>query len=355
MPRFAAPRTALLPAFQDTATADLIRALAESGSQLEALIVKQQLGPLWHARTKAAPFAESRANAAMLYMRQAAALREIDDHFERRGVRYAIFKGAAIREQIYDDPSTRVCWDIDVLVAPDQRAAAAKALVDAGYRLRVDPALASHEVALARDLVAIDLHWDLLRPGRAPASLTGQMLERRHWQGERWILGETDALFVLLVHPAFSKHLSTSQMGLHRLADIVLWLQQHNVDWPALHQQLDASGLKTAAWTMLSLVRMLSPDRFAQVVERPLRSLRPNAVRAAYLRNWLNRDLSARFTHLHMARLLGLSVFLHDQPAGAWRALRGWQRSRTTRGADVLAFGGIEQATADVEDNISQA
>ena len=343
MPRFAAPRTALLAAFQDTPTTELTRTLSEGGRPLEALILKQQLGPLWHARTKAPPFAASRANAAMLYMRQSAALREIEDRFERRGIRYAIFKGAAIRERIYDDPSVRISWDIDVLVAPDQRADAARALVDAGYHLRVDPALASHEVALTKDQVAIDLHWELLRPGRAPASMTGQMLDRRQWQGDRWILSDTDALFVLLVHPAFSKHLSTSQMGLHRVADIVLWLQKCEVDWRGLRQELDASGLKTAAWTMLKLVRLLSPDSFAEIVDGPLQSLRPSTVRAAYLNNWLNRDFSARLSRLHIARLLGLSLFLHDQPAGAWRALSGWRQSRKSRATDAGVFGGLSK------------
>jgi hypothetical protein len=341
MTRFAAPRAALLPAFQDSAAADLSRALVEGGPQLEALIHKEQLGPIWHARINAQPFADSRANAAMLYMRQSAAQYEIDDVLTRSGVRYAIFKGAALRELIYDDPSVRVCWDIDVLVAPDQRAEAARALIGAGYRLRVDPLIASHEVALERDLVAIDLHWDLLRPGRAPASMAGQMLARRQRHGERWILSETDTLFVLLVHPTFSKHLSMSQMGLHRVADVVLWLQKYEADWPALHQQLDSCGLKTAAWTMLSLVRMLSPARFARGVEMPLQSLRPARLRAAYLRTWLNQDLSARFTHLHIARLLGFSILLHDQPAGAWRALRGWQRSRGSRDKDARVFEGL--------------
>ena len=338
MPRFAAPRTALLPAFQDSSTADLIQALEEGGPPLETLIIEQQLGPTWHARTNARPFAESRANAAVFYMKQAAAQRDIDQILAQRNIPYAIFKGAAIRELLFDDPSVRVCWDIDILVAPDQRAAAAKALVDAGYRLSVDPTLASHEVTLSRDLVAVDLHWELLRPGRTPSWLSVEMLARRQRQGGRWILNETDTLFVLLVHPAFSKHLSTSQMGLHRVADIVLWLQKYNVDWPALYQQLAATGLKTAAWTMLGLVRMLSPARFAQVVDGPLQALQPNRLRAAYLRTWLNQDMSARFTHLHIARLLGLSVFLHDQPTDAWRAFRGWQRSRGSQEEDAAVF-----------------
>ena len=341
MPPFAAPKAALLAAFQDAASADLTRALAEGGPSLEALILEQQLGPLWHARTKVPPFAKSRADAAMFYIRQTAALRDIDDLFEQRGIRYAVFKGAGIRDLIYDDPSVRVCWDIDVLVAPDQRTAAAGALVDAGYRLRVDPMLASHEVTLTKDLVAIDLHWQLLRPGRTPPSMTSQMLERRARHGDAWTLSDADTLLVLLVHPTFSKHLSTSQMGLHRLADIALWLQKRRTEWPSLVRELDTAGLKTAAWTMLSLVRMLSPDRFTEVLDPPLRALQPNRLRAAYLRTWLTRDLSARFAHLHLARLLGFSVFLHDQPSGAWRALRGWQRSRGSREEDTSVFEGL--------------
>ena len=338
MSRFAAPRTALLPAFQESAAADLSRVLAEGGPSLEALILKQQLGPLWHARTQATAFADTRVQAAMLYMRQLAALSEVDQLFARVGIEYAIFKGVATREFLYDDPSVRVCCDIDILVAPNQRVEAARALVGAGYRLKLDPSVVSHEVVLARDLVAIDLHWGLLRPGRTPASMTAQMLAQRQRHADRWVLDEADALFVLLVHPVFSKHLSTSQMGLHRVADIVSWLQRRDVNWDRLHDQLDRCGLKTAAWTMLNLVRMLSPATFGATVDEPIRSLRPSPVRAAYLTSWLKQDLSARLTHFHVARLLGFSVLLHDHPADAWRAFKGWQRSRTTRETDAMVF-----------------
>lgn len=341
MTRFAAPRAALLPAFHDTPAADLSRTLTEGGAALETLILRQQLGPLWHERTRAPAFAASHVNAAMVYLRQAAAQREIDDVLTKSGIPYAVIKGAAIRERLFDDPSVRVCCDIDVLVAPDHRTAAARALVGAGYGLQVDPSLASHEVVLNKDKVAIDLHWELLRPGRTPGSMAGEMLARRRRDGDRWILSDEDTLFVLLVHPAFSKHMSTTQMGLHRIADIVTWLQRNHVDWPSLQRQLDACGLKTAAWTMLSLVKLLAPAGFAPRLDEPLESLRPDRVRAAYLLTWLKKDLSARFTHLHLARLLGFSVFLHDQPAGAWRALRGWQRSRISREKDAGVFADL--------------
>jgi len=343
MPRFAALRAALLPSSRLADAGQLRQTLAQGGAALEAAILRHQLGPLWHARTRTEAFAKGRTHAAMLYMQQVAAQRQIDAVLSSANIAYAIFKGAGTRDLIYDDPSLRVCYDIDVLVSPDTRAAAARALLAAGFRLYVDPSVASHEVVLSRDTVAIDLHWDLLRPGRVPPASTAALLTRRHRQADWWTLSDTDALFVMLVHPAFSKHLSTSQMGLHRVADVALWLQQRHVDWPALIAQLEAAGLKTAAWTMLTLVCLLSPSEFDPSITRALRALRPGAIRTAYLTAWLNLDLSARFKHLHAARLFGLSMMLHDHPSGAWRAFRGWQRSRHTRDTDALVFEGLAQ------------
>ena len=129
--------------------------------------------------------------------------------------------------------------------------------------------------------------------------------ERQRHQG-RWILSDADSLFVMLIHPAFSKHLSPSQMGLHRVADILLWVQRRKVDWGVLRTELDACGLKTAAWTILSLVRMLSPAASAPLVAGAIDSLRPGPLRSAYLNAWLRQDLSARLTHVHAARLAGV-------------------------------------------------
>lgn len=346
MPRFAAARAALLPAFADRDTAQLQHTLDEGGAPLKSLIVGQQLAPLWHARTRTPDLAQHHMNSAMVYLRQRAAQLEIDGLFTERGLTGAIFKGAAIRELAYDDPALRICCDIDILVAPEQRVEAARALVEAGYRLSLEPSIVSHEVTLTKDSVAIDLHWGLLRPGRTPETLTAQMLARRERHQDRWILSGTDAVFVMLVHPAFSKHLSTSQMGLHRLVDIILWLQRREVNWPELYDRLEACGLKTAAWTILSLVRLLSPTSptdFDATLSSAIESLRPGRLRAAYLKSWLTGDYSARLTNLHSARLLGLSLWLHDQPADAWRALRGWQRSRMTRDTDSLSFAGLER------------
>ncbi|HUR20468.1 MAG TPA: nucleotidyltransferase family protein [Vicinamibacterales bacterium] len=337
MPRLAAARTALLPAFQDTSSADLTRALAEGGAPLEALIISNQLAPLWHARTNVEAFRAARHHAALVYMRQRAALHEIDERFTQGGIRHAVIKGAAIRELIYDDPAVRACSDIDILVAPDQRFAAARILVDCGYRLHVDPSLASHEVTLSKRLIDIDLHWDILRPGRTRVPVIDGMLARRHNPAGMWMLSDVDSLFLMLVHAAVQKYV-TANMGLHRVADIALWWQRRRVDWPRVHRDLETSGLKTGAWTVLSWVHCLAPASFALLIDEPTASVQPGAVKQAYLKSWLEHDLPTRFSKFHALRLLAFSTLMHDQWSGAWHGLDGWRRTRKLSSEDASVF-----------------
>ncbi len=155
------------------------------------------------------------------------------------------------------------------------------------------------------------------------------------------IAWDDDALFLMLAHSAISKHVSTSGMGLHRVADIALWWQRREVRWPTVRQRLNESGLQAAAWTVLTWVDMLSPDAFRPMLAAPIDSLRPGRLRASYLRAWLDHDLSARLTRHHAGRLLGFSMFLHDRPSDGWRAFRGRRRSQTSQQHDAEVFEGL--------------
>jgi len=339
MSRFALSRSALLPVCPDVTQATLQNALEDGGRALESLVIRHHLAPLWHKRTQAAAFARPRRQAALAYVTQRAALDEIDALFEREGLRYAVIKGVATRELTHETPALRLCADIDVLVAPDQRFAAARALSGLGYQLRVNPAVVSHEVALWKGMVEIDLHWDILRPGRTPDGFAGAMLARRVRHRGWWMLSDSDALLLMLVHAAVSKHVSTPVLGLHRAADIALFWQRRDVDWPAVHQLLEVCGLKTAAWTVLTWVLMLmtAPEVQKQLAG-PTASLQPGFLRARYLKVWLDHDLSARLTDRHAARLIGFSLFMHDGPSAAWQALLGWRRARKALSAEARAF-----------------
>lgn len=326
-------QTALLPAFEGTDAATLGQALAHGGEPLAAMIRAHNLGPIWFASSKAEMFREDRLQAARTYMLQNKALTEIDALFERDGVPYAVMKGVGARERLYDDPSVRPSSDIDLLVSADRRVEAIRVLQSAGFQLKLDPGVVSHEAALWRADAAVDLHWDIFRPGRTRIPVVDGMLSRRRREHHRWVLHDDDALFVTLVHAAISKHV-TSPMGLQRVADIARWWLRISVDWAPVHRQLAACGLKTAAWAVLTWVRLLAPAGFAPVIDQAIASLRPGPIRRAYLGLWIRHELPARLSGMHRVRLLLFSLVLHDRPSDVRHAIVVWRRARASAQED---------------------
>jgi hypothetical protein len=332
--------SALRPAFPDPDPAAGAAELA-GRPELRELILSQGLGPLWHAHMKVEEFRPSHEHSALAYLAQRAALRQVDELFECAGIAHVVIKGAVTRELVYDFPASRPSADIDVLVAPADRVAAARLLIDAGYRLRLDARNMSHQVTLSRAPVHIDLHWHVVRPGRTRLSLTDALIAGRRRIAGMWAVAETDAVFLLLVHPAFTEHVSAKDQGLLRLADLALWLERRAVDWQPVCDRLRACGVATAAWAMLRRMRSLAPASFHATLDSPMDQLRPGRIRAAYLGEWLDHDLPRRFARLHTGRLIGFSLLLHDRPRDALRAVDGVRRARFSRREDFGAFGGL--------------
>jgi hypothetical protein len=165
-------------------------------------------------------------------------------------------------------------------------------------------------------------------------------------------LHEDDAFFLLLVHPAFAKHLAGWNMGLHRVADIYDWLQAFPVNWQTLYERLDENGVKTAAWATLRWVQILTAPHLSGGAEasigKAMTQLRPGYLRRSWLNRWLQSDLSARLYRRHWATLFGFSVFLHDSPGDVMRALRGRSHARRREAVDLAVFEPLtsEQQTA---------
>jgi hypothetical protein len=104
----------------------------------------------------------------MMFRRNAA--RQAGEAFAARNLQFVIYKGAVLSEEVYGDLSLRAFGDCDVLLRPDQLAAAHDALRELGYSLpghvrlddlvsaRYDPG-ARHEITMyhPRGLV-VDLH-----------------------------------------------------------------------------------------------------------------------------------------------------------------------------------------------------
>ena len=336
-------RSALLATFADVADAELAAALQQGGADFVSFIIDHGLGPLWHERTGRDEFHDCRMTAEALYLGQEHALNEIATVLDGAGIEFVVFKGAANRLLLNENPAIRACHDIDLLVCSEDRVRAASAMVEVGFTIIPDTLNISHELALSRGVVDIDLHWDLLREGRLRNDCAADMLSRRRREDGIWMLSAEDALFVLLVHPAFAKHLAGWEMGLHRVVDIVTWLRTQSFDGQEVCAMLKQNGVQTAAWTTLRWVQLLTcrsgaSPRPLVTLDEMLTDTQPGRLRRKWLDYWLRSNIPERTSNAHWVRLLGFSPFLHDTPGDAMRALAGRYRAQRRSSNDLEAF-----------------
>lgn len=321
-------------------------AFAGEATAFMAFLLANGLGPLWHQalhsrqwQGRVPPEAQetlnlSRFAAAALYLLQSAELRRIDHLFAAQGIAYAAIKGAHVRELAYDDPSLRPADDVDIIVSAGQRVAAARALVGAGFHYHPAPDNISHEASFVKGRVTIDLHWNTFRPGRSRVDVTDALVARRVRVAGFWGLSDTDAVFLMLTHPAFFKYVCSPNMALCRVADFMFWTRRRAVDWAGLAALLRDTGLNSAAWTVSSWFALLG----AAVPADFLAQISPGKARVRYLRYWLERDLPTQwFKRRPLLIQLGFTLFLHDRPADAGRAVCGWLRAYRRRRDDPFA------------------
>jgi len=269
-----------------------------------------------------------RRTASAMYLMQTHAISEVSAAFEKKGIVFAFFKGAAVREEAYATPSLRSACDVDVLVAPAARFEAIACVESLGFVQQSEVDASAHEVTLVRGHVDIDLHWDILRPGRTRRPMVDSLLAERVRGPTLWRLSDTDTVFMMLVHPAITKYVCSPNMGLNRVLDFVLFTRTRPIDWASVQRRLDEAGLQTAAWctlrwiTLLRAPDVLIPPDFSNAIA-------PGSIRKAYLNLWLIYDLPGRL--LNRADWFIRAAFtlpLHDRPSDAWRALRALASNR---------------------------
>ncbi len=232
---------------------------------------------------------------------------------------HLVFKGAHVRERLYPKPSVRPAGDIDVLIARENRRFVIERLADAGYRLHPMAENVSHEVSLSKGPVTIDLHWDLLRPGRTRVPLARPYLETRQDFGAHWGPDAEATQFLMLVHPVFTKYATAPQSSLVRVLDTVCWIEQMSPDWQRVLRWLEEAGLKTAAWIQLTWMKMLVP---LELPDGLLGELAPGRARGAWLRRWIASDLSTRLLDHPQLIKLAFTLPAHDRFSDARRAIR---------------------------------
>lgn len=261
-------------------------------------------------------------NATARYLAQSSALSRVAAALDGNEIEYVVLKGVATREEAYADPALRSTGDIDLLVRHADRQVVCRQLANLGFSAQAEMSPSAHEITYSRGQVDVDLHWDILRPGRTRRPLADALISRRVRGPKVWRLDDADTVFLMLVHPAFAKYVCSSNMGLNRVVDMLLFVRTRKIDWPSVADRLVESGLCTAAWCTLQWVRMLDPG--ADVApDSFLRRIGPGRLRQAYLEQWLIHDWPGRLLgHADWLIQGAFTLPLHDRGADAWRALR---------------------------------
>ncbi len=271
--------------------------------------------------------------ASQLMQRKASA----DTHqaFRDAGIDYLVFKGANLRDTIYDDPTHRPVCDIDILVREESKFDAIKALQQAGFSSHHLAENISHETSMLRQGVWLDLHWHLLRPGRTRIDLNDYLFSQRRAFGKLQGLSNEASLLVMLIHPAISKYVNGTASSLRHLVDIHRLAQQDDIDWERLVAMLEAAGTKTAAWASLAWLNMLSDaPMYADLAGQ----LRPSGLKARWLGYWMGKGLNRKFAERRVVLRVGFSLMLQDNLKDVVHAVRTLKEEKDKTAATMQAF-----------------
>ncbi len=311
--------------------------LAQSSGDMPfaRFLCAQGLAPLWDERLEHASQAarlspdfrnlvhQQRLQATGDYLLQRHNLDSIKHILEEAGLAHVVTKGSHTREVYYDTPALRPAVDIDILVEPANKIAAIKAFQARGFTFHGLAQNISHECSLLKGNTCIDLHWDILRPGRTREPMVEALLARRVDYGSHWGLGHGASLFLMLVHPVFTKYSTTPYASLVRLVDLAQLLHRHpdSVDdaLPLLH----TAGLSTAGWITMTWLDLLTDSpRVRALAEK----IAPGRLRRKYLHTWLANNLSTRLLGSPGLIQLGFTLPAHDTFGDALRATRQARR-----------------------------
>ena len=183
----------------------------------------------------------------------------------REGIAAMAFKGPAFAALEGDGPASREMGDLDIVVAPRDIAASARALAALGYQPPVaagaldSPWIAriAHELPLRRaaDAMLVELHWRFA-PRWHPSPLRFADLESR--QVTRSFVGEAIAWprpeALLLMHVADG--MKSGGRGLRWLGDVARIVRRHpDLDWGEVRAIAAAAGGSATLSMTLALLR----------------------------------------------------------------------------------------------------
>ncbi|MEE4218297.1 MAG: nucleotidyltransferase family protein [Xanthomonadales bacterium] len=341
-------RLALYPLLHELSTTESARFLHSITSiqlpKLFAYLHQNRLDQLWREYLSSIecpaefkPWLEASKKQALALaaqqLKERHALGELHQLLEHHGIPYFIFKGANLRYTLYANPTLRSSCDIDAYVPDEHKYDAIRHLAAAGYALEVKPQNAANQASLTRGTIHIDLHWHLLRPGRLRVSPEPYLFSNRQpFVDGAWGLNRQASLFVMLIHPVFTKHLASPYSMTMHMVDLHHLLAVDEADWEAVVRQVADSGAKAAAWSSLLLLRLLGDEA---AWTRRARYFEPGKLRQRYLKLWIENDLVNRwFDRRFVIRGL-FSLAMQDRASDMRRALRVLRKIRKAAADDT--------------------
>lgn len=305
---------------------------------LLAVLVAEGLAPLWHdwitttemasevAPALLADLAHQSRLAAAVYLLHCRAAARVCECLKRAALPHAILKGTALRETLYANPYMRPADDVDVLVHPEHRDAAIRALLNQGVvRGGRDRRTVSHEICLKEGHTMVDLHWHLFRPGRSRIDLAPLLLTTARPLGPFSVLSNDANLLIMLVHAAFTNYVNGRTSKLIRVVDLDRLLRTTQPDWDWILPLIGAAGLRTAAWAVLYRQRSLMDTPVDPTV---LRYLEPGTRQRRYLASWIDHRLTARLDGVPGLVQWAFTLALHERPADILRVVAQLGKAR---------------------------
>jgi hypothetical protein len=166
------------------------------------LVQQHGLAPL-AARAGLGIFREDLVRATVEWSRIAAELPEVVQALREAGVRSAPIKGVAYAKRLYASPAERPMNDIDLLIRGGDRARAADVLRKLGFERSRVAGVLHHAAPYVRGDQVIDVHWNIIGPGRAHIDLADVWARTESgWPEGSEQLAPADALAFHLVHLA---------------------------------------------------------------------------------------------------------------------------------------------------------
>jgi len=270
--------------------------------------------------------------SAALELPQQRSMLEVHELLTAKSIPYFFAKGAHLRHLIYTQLWHRPASDVDVFIHKRDHQRAISAFEACGFSIYPDPATLSHEINIEKYGSYVDLHWHLMRPSRYHPELDNWLFLHREKFGDYWGLDHTASLLVMLTHPAITKYLiSPTSLLIHQVDQLKL-MASGQVNWDELSRALHSFGLKTAAWSSVYLLELLTGRKTYSHFEK---GISPGRLKRRYIQAWIERAWISRLFNHRWLVAGGFSLCLQDSLRDTVRALLMTWQARMKEGPAI--------------------